>query len=155
MLEPMSALSVAASAVQFVDFCVKIVSKGRELYHSPSGSLEENLQLKHSTKVLVGRRGNVSKAINVDSLRPPLVISDAQADLLELCDNCLKVGNKLMDRLTGLEIKEREKHRRWKSIRQALKSEWGEKEVNEMRDSLAGYKTDLMLYILLSVQYVF
>lgn len=149
----MSALSVAASAVQFVDFCVKIVSKGRELYHSPSGSLEENLQLKHSTKALVDHRGNVSKALNVDSLRPPLVISDAQADLLELCDNCLKVGNKLMDRLTGLEI-EREKHRRWKSIRQALKSEWGKKEVNEMRDSLARYKSDLMLFILLSVQYV-
>jgi hypothetical protein len=52
-------------------------------------------------------------------------------------------------------VKEGEKHRRWKSIRQALKSEWGKKEVNEMRDGLAGCKSELMLYILISVQYVF
>ena len=155
MLDPMSALSVAASAVQFVDFSIKMVSKGRELYDSPSGSLEENLRLKRTTKALVDRRGNVRKALNVDSLRPPLAISDTEADLLELCENCLKVGQKLVDRLASLEVKEGEKHRRWKSIRQALKSEWGKKEVNEMRDGLAGCKSELMLYILISVQYVF
>jgi hypothetical protein len=155
MLDPMSALSVAASAVQFVDFSIKMVSKGRELYDSPSGSLEENLRLKRTTKALVDRRGNVRKALNVDSLRPPLAISDAEADLLELCENCLKVGQKLGDRLASLEVKEGEKHRRWKSIRQALKSEWGKNEVNEVRDSLAGCKSELMLYILISVQYVF
>jgi hypothetical protein len=92
MLDPMSALSVAASAVQFVDFSLKMVSKSKEIYKSTSGVLEENSQLTRSTKTLVQHRENVRRALFVDCLRPPLTISDTQADLLEVCDNCLKVG---------------------------------------------------------------
>jgi hypothetical protein len=154
MLDPMSALLVAASAVQFVDFSIKMVSKSKELYKSTSGALEENLQLSQSARILLGCEKEVRNALHVLTFHPPLVISDSQADLLELCENCLNVGLKLVDRLTSLEMKDGLKHRRWQSIRQALKSEWGKREVNEMRDSLAGYKSDLMLFILLSVQYV-
>jgi hypothetical protein len=155
MLDPMSALSVAASAVQFVDFSIKMVSKGKKIYKSTSGALEENLQPSRSAEMLVRHKEGVWNSLRVGAIRPPLAISDSQADLLELCENCLEMGGKLADRLRSLEVKEGEKHRRWKSIRQALKSEWGKKEVNEMRDSLTGYKSDLMLYILISAQYVF
>jgi hypothetical protein len=152
MLDPMSALSVATSAVQFVDFSINMVSKGKELYKS--GALEENLQLSQYARILLGCEEEVRNALHVLAFHPPLVISDSQADLLELRENCLKGGRRLADRLTNLEVKQGEKHRRWKSIREALKSEWGKKEVNDMRDSLARYKSDLMLFILLSVQYV-
>jgi hypothetical protein len=155
MLDPMSALSIAASAVQFVDFSIKIVSKSKEIYKSTSGGLEENLQLTRSAKTLVKSSEDFRNALHVGGIHPPVVISDSQADLLGLCENCLKGAKRLADRLTSLEVKEGEKRRGWKSIRQALKSEWGKKEVNEMRDILAGYKSELMLYILISVQYVF
>jgi uncharacterized protein (UPF0264 family) len=154
MLDPLSALSVAASALQFIDFSVNIISKSKEIYKSTSGALEEYSELTRSTKTLVHYKEKVRKALDVDSLRPPVVINDAQADLLELCDTCLKVGEKLTEQLTSLEVMDGGTHRRWKTVRQALKNEWGKKEVNKMRDSLSGYKSDLMLYILIAVQYV-
>lgn len=51
-LDPLSALSVAASVVQFVDFARKIVSKGKQLYKSPGGALRENEQTETATKRL-------------------------------------------------------------------------------------------------------
>jgi hypothetical protein len=131
-----------------------MVSKSNKIYASTTGALVKNEQLALSVNGLAHHRKNIRNALEVDSLRPPMAISDAQADLLELCDNCLKVGEKLVVRLKRLEVKEGEKHRRWRSIRQALKSELGKRELNEMRDSLARYKCDLMLFILIAVQYV-
>jgi hypothetical protein len=113
MLDPISALAVAAGAVQFVDFSIKMVSKGKKIYKSTSGALEENLQLSRSTEMLVRHMEDVRNSLRVGAIHPPLTISDSQAYLLELCENCLEVGGKLADRLTSLEVKEGEKHRRW------------------------------------------
>ena len=41
-LDPLSALPIGASVVQFVDFAYKIVLKGRELYDSPNRAIYNN-----------------------------------------------------------------------------------------------------------------
>jgi hypothetical protein len=41
-MDPLTALSVAACVVQFVDYGTKLLSKGRELYKSADGALWEN-----------------------------------------------------------------------------------------------------------------
>lgn len=51
-IDPLSALSVAASVVQFVEFAHKIVSKGRQLYDSPNGALRDNEETETVTKRL-------------------------------------------------------------------------------------------------------
>ena len=45
VLDPLSAVSLAATVVQFVDFSSKIVSKGYHLYTSAGGALPENARL--------------------------------------------------------------------------------------------------------------
>jgi hypothetical protein len=47
VLDPMSAVSLAATIVQFVDFSSKIVSKGYHLYKSADGVLPENERLRY------------------------------------------------------------------------------------------------------------
>lgn len=51
-IDPLSALSVAASIVQFAEFAGKIVSKGKELYSSTSGALRENEETESATERL-------------------------------------------------------------------------------------------------------
>lgn len=154
MLDPMSALSAAAASVQFVDFSLELISKSKEIYKSTSGTLEEFTEIMRSTKLLTHRKVEVQEALNVGTLRPPLAITAAQADLLELCGNYLKIGERLEDQLAKLKIVEETKHRRWQSLKQAIKSGWGKKEIRVTYDSLSSSKSDLMLYILVSVQYV-
>ena len=51
-LDPLSALSVAASVVQFLDFGNKIVSKGIQAYKSNDGALIENAEIEEATQRL-------------------------------------------------------------------------------------------------------
>ncbi len=63
-LDPLSALSVAAAVVQFVDFSAKIVSKGKQLYKSPGGVLRENEQTETVTKRLQNLAQNLKTSLN-------------------------------------------------------------------------------------------
>ena len=45
VLAALAALSVASSVVQFVDFSVKVISKGNKYYRSTDGALVENTEL--------------------------------------------------------------------------------------------------------------
>lgn len=49
-MDPLSALSVAAAVVQFVDYGTRLVSKTRELYKSTQGALTTNIELEAASK---------------------------------------------------------------------------------------------------------
>ncbi len=52
-IDPIIVLGIASNDVQFVDFGIKIVSKGREVYKSADGKLAENVDLEAVTRVFV------------------------------------------------------------------------------------------------------
>lgn len=147
----MTALSIASSAVQFVDFGIKILSKGHEIYASSSGALEENSQLQQAIETFRSREDHLKESLGIHTLVVPNQITSSEANLLELCQNCLSVAKALSERLERLKVTGTD-HRKWKSIRQAIKSVWNKKELNAMRDSLVRYKMDLLIYILESLK---
>ena len=108
--------------------------------------------IERTSNTILHHEERLRKSLGISSLTIPHVISSSEADLLELCQNCLEIAAKLSMRLDDLKAKG-ENRSRWKSVRQALKSEWNKTELNEMRDTLVVYKNDLVLYILMSVRY--
>lgn len=52
MLDPLSAASLAAAILQFVDFGSKIIVSGYETYRSVNGATEENVDLEYLTHAL-------------------------------------------------------------------------------------------------------
>jgi hypothetical protein len=52
MIDPMSALSIAAGVVQFVDFGKNLLSASYEIYRSPSGETSEEVELSTIAKDL-------------------------------------------------------------------------------------------------------
>jgi hypothetical protein len=57
MLDPLTALSLASSVIQFVDFGIKLFRSGRELYGSSNGSSVGNQDLDTIAKDLKGLNG--------------------------------------------------------------------------------------------------
>jgi hypothetical protein len=52
-MDPITALGVAGTIVQFVDFGIRVVSKSNKIYHSGDGSLAENYDLEKVANDLV------------------------------------------------------------------------------------------------------
>lgn len=53
VMDPITAIRIAGSIVQFVDFGLKVVSKGNHIYRSGDGSLSEDHDPEVLTKDLV------------------------------------------------------------------------------------------------------
>lgn len=62
MLDPFSALAIATAVVQFVDFTKDIVSKGKEIYKSTSGTVYENEGTETATERLLNLTLEINKA---------------------------------------------------------------------------------------------
>ena len=44
-MDPISAIGLAGSVINLVDFTTRLISKGSQYYESPSGAVIENLEL--------------------------------------------------------------------------------------------------------------
>ena len=79
-MDPLSALSVAAAVVQFVDFGIEILVKGKELYESANGALSENIPIQAASERLQSLAGDLQTSLShsrqVSS--PQLMFSDWQ-----------------------------------------------------------------------------
>ena len=65
---------------------------------------------------------------------------------------CAGAAEKLLKKLNMAKAQGR--FRRWKSLRQALKSVWSKAEVEEMARILHGFRSELQLRIMISLRYV-
>ena len=146
VLDPMSALSLAASIVQFVDFSSKIVSKGCHLYKSADGTLPENEQLRFMITDLrdLNRRLRHHERLGC--------LTEHEHALENLSSRCEEMGNVLLGKLATLQVANDAKFRKWKSFRQGLKMVWSKEGLDEMAATLSEYRSQLELHILLSLR---
>lgn len=150
MLDPLSALSVAASAVQFIDFSTKIISKGQRLYHSTSGALPEN----DETETVTKRLKDLAQGLQAP-LQSDIAASDEGNALKDITQECLDTAHELIQELEKLKVPNGSKHRRWKSIRQALKSAWSREKLEKVKTRLRELKEDLRTHVLIHMRCVY
>jgi hypothetical protein len=147
VLDPMSALSLAANIVQFVDFTSKIVSKGRRIYLSKCGALPKNLEL----EVVTNDLSRLAESLRNDGISTG-TMSEEETSLQTMCDECSKIAEELLRRLEKLEVKSDAKQRGWKSLRQALKSVWNKEELDELSERLMHFRDQLQFRTLVSME---
>ncbi|KAF2647570.1 hypothetical protein K491DRAFT_643854, partial [Lophiostoma macrostomum CBS 122681] len=145
MIDPISALSVAAAAVQFVDFSRKLVCKSKELYNSLDGVLRDNektetvtMRLKGMAQELQPPRKSVRSVASGKASTPK-----TSARLQSICTECNEVSDELVDHLRRLRVPDGSVGRKWKSFRQALKSVWSKKEIDRMAQRLASLRAEI------------
>jgi hypothetical protein len=147
MLEPLTALSVAGTIVQFIDFSCRIITASVQLHRSEHGALKVNEVLEVVTSDLVKL---TTKLHRLD--RASGSVSEDEQALINLCDSCNTVADELLSRLKTLKVQGR--HRKWESLRQAIKTVWAEEELSALGRKLITFKQSLELRILVDIRYV-
>ncbi|KAL8830632.1 MAG: hypothetical protein Q9170_005650 [Blastenia crenularia] len=127
-MDPLSGISLAGAILQFVDFGLRTVSKGMQIYRSVDGALTENLDLEAVTNDLLVIQAKLQCSPPPSDM-PSMPSKDAQA-FESLSATAAKAAEKLLERLNM--VKAQGRFRAWKSLRQALKSVWSKRDIEEM-----------------------
>jgi hypothetical protein len=147
-MDPLSALSIAGTVVQFIDFGLKVVSKGRSIYRSGDGTLSEYHAIDLLTNDLLTLQARLRCSIPSYTLDRESPSDDTALETL--CTASSELAGTLLERLNM--AKAQGGCRAWKSFRQALKSVWSKKAIDEMLERLLAIRDQLQFRVLVSLK---
>ena len=154
MADPISALGVAAAALQFVDFAGKLLSDTAKIYraHERDDPSAAQFNLPVLTTQLV--------RLNDELLNSTEASQDQ--DLSNLCEQCSTVARRLIEVLERLGGNQNASHGSgsarasvWDSFLQALRTLWKESEIRVLRETLDSFRSQISMQILLSLRYAY
>jgi hypothetical protein len=148
-MDGLSALSVAASVAQFIEFTYSLVTKSKEIYTSAHGAPLQQVEMEAAIKRLI----ELSERIKTAPLQKSGLVVQDQA-LASICQGCTTISNQLLAKLNKLKIEDGEKHRGYRSFRQALKSVWAKGSIDEMAARLKAFRSEMDSHVLVSLRYV-
>jgi len=153
-MDGLSALSIAASVVQFISFSCTLISKSKETYKSGQGAPARQLETEKAVSRLVELTEKLETSLHIktNSRKPKAGDSKDGKALQAICTGCVELSEELIRRLENLRVKDEGKHRAWRSFRQALKSVWQKADIDEAVNRLDGYRRELDSHILMSLR---
>jgi len=149
-MEPFSALAVATSAVQFIDFTSKLITESYKLHASATGQLEEHVILEKVTKNLRDVSLNLSTQVEKQTVLATL--SQDDKELQHLCKGCHEISLQLLQALEKLKAEDGSS--KWKSFRQALRTIWTREHIEGLEKQLDRFRQQLVISILASFRQV-
>jgi hypothetical protein len=156
-MDPLTALSVAGTVVQFVDFGSKLLGNTAHLYKSARGSLEATEELKLVTgdlqSVVTKLRNEPSMGLGGDSQPMTEDLQREKDVFLEICDMAANIADELLGRLKSLTV-EQKGSRAFNSFKAALKAAWSKDEVASLRERLSTLKDSLQSRMMVSLRCV-
>jgi len=153
-MEPFSALSVAASVIQFVDYGTRVIAKAREMYTSADGALSANVEIENTTNRLQELSGSLRASLRQGDEGFQLApLDQAETALDKICKECIEISKKLISSLEKLRLTKPHKNKRWESFGRTLKAVWEEQKIKAVVDKLARLRSELDTHVLVSVRY--
>ena len=149
-MDALTAVGLAANILQFIDFGIKFVSKGNQIYRSGDGTLPENHDLAVATNDLLVIQTKLTERLRSQGLSTCLDEDDQALEQLAVASNELAL--QLLGRLNR--VKAQGRYLRWKSWRQALKSICTKKDIDEMARRISLLRDELNTRILVSLRYI-
>ena len=148
VLDPLTAVGLAANLLQFIDFGCQILSKSRRLHKSPSGYLIEHQELKVASERLDDLQHGIDRSLrDVSAQVNP---TPAEEALGKVTKRCQVVAERLKAGLQEFAVEQGQS--RWKSLRQAFKAIWGKEEVDAMWKQLQEQREQLTMHLLVVVR---
>jgi hypothetical protein len=139
-MDPISALGVAGTVVQFVQFAAALVNNVREIHHSASGTslATQELEAIHSTL------SQFSKDLRRHSPRGQLRYG---RELDGLAKRCIDDCDRLLKLADQLKVENGEKKRWWKSFQKAMLELWTQKDVEDLRQRINDSQASMVLVL--------
>jgi hypothetical protein len=150
-MDPLCALSVAASVAQFLEFGCSLVSNSKQIFRSVGGALPANIKVEDATKRLVKLSEGIKSGLVLGGQDPYLTSKEDDA-LRAICDGCIAASITLLSKLDKLKVQDDDRMRRYKSIRQALKSVWSQKSLDELAEQLKHFRSEMDAHVLVSLR---
>lgn len=148
VLEAVAAVGLATSVVQFVDFTIKLVSKGNQYYKSADGVLTENRELEAIANKFSTLSQNLAKSSEI--FPPAKQASDEENALRNVARECETVALEFVEVLNQLRVDGA--HRKWKSFRQALKTIWQKEDIQDMLHRLQLAREEMVVHLLVVIR---
>jgi hypothetical protein len=145
-MDPMSALTIAASVVQFVDYAGKVITSTKRIYKTYNNDAGENVDVKTITESLVSFYKDLS-----DNLQTTMAVSSHDQPMISLCQRCRITCDELIAVLASLS---KQACSVWGSFQVAIGSIWGADKVKELRSRIDDYRQQMTMILLLSLKYV-
>lgn len=142
-MDPVTAVGLAASILQFIDFSWSLVQGSYEIYRSEAGTTPENA---HIRNVILDLR-QVTEDMDSDIKGQ----TKHEKALRKLAQKCQDLSSKLAKILEELKMKG---DTRWESLRIKWKSMRKEKDVAIIEKRLIEYRAEIMLRLNLMIWYV-
>lgn len=152
-MDPLSALSVATSVIQFVDFGCKLVSQTRQIYKSVDGTLSDRVIVEvlavdlESLSLNLQNSLRENQPVNAEGQQETSVHDRALDDL---CRRCHGISKELIAKLNNLKVQGSTKHRNWESFKKALRAMWGKEELDSLATQLNELRSEIEFRVLLS-----
>ncbi|OCT51420.1 hypothetical protein CLCR_07983 [Cladophialophora carrionii] len=146
VLDPISALSIAASVVQFIDFGTKLISKSRELARSSTGALVEHGQMKAASNRLKELDDGLLNSLSILTAKKKK-LTEAEAALRGVSQECRDMAVDFSHALSRYSVEPGQNA--WKSFRRVFKAVWDKEGIEAMRQRLNDQRQQLSLNILI------
>ncbi|KAF7890765.1 uncharacterized protein EAF01_010574 [Botrytis porri] len=151
MMNPLDALSLAGTIIQFVDFSWKVLVGTNELYKSGAEALAVHQQL----GLVADDLNKMSKRLS-DSycgLSEMGVISTPSDDaFIFICREASELAIELNRKLNNLKVAAIGKRRKWETVMQALKSVWTEKELTTLTNRLTLLRDSIQMHVVVDLR---
>ena len=119
MLDPLTAISLASSIVQFTDFGIKLVTGTIELYHSADGLSGERSNLEH--RITLVRKYAETIILSSQDNGDDDPASENDKELGGIAASCKQMASDLLSVLDDLKVKKPAgPGRKWESLRKAV-----------------------------------
>lgn len=145
-MDPFSALSIATSVLQFIDFTAKLLSSSSEIFKSVHGASSGALALESSCSTMK----TLSERLSSSTETP---VGEFACKMKKLADDCKVDCDALLAMLQKLKI-QGQKSRRWKSLKAALKTVWGTREIRELEGRIDKARHLVAIYVQSLTMYV-
>jgi hypothetical protein len=149
VLDPMSAVALGSSVIQFVDFASKLISKTYEYHESTDGTLAEN----NVQSFIASNLSSLSTGLE-NSLEPfdrSRKWSTNEIGLQKITIECHEVANQLQRALNEPELGNGDRASFLRSFRLALTALWGNKEIGRLQRRLNETREQVMIHLMVVV----
>ncbi|TGO88031.1 hypothetical protein BPOR_0188g00070 [Botrytis porri] len=151
-MDPVSALGVAAAAIQFIDYGTGLALKGREIYKS--GELGANVELGEATNRLQNLVEPLRSSLHLGIQNAPSASpADADRALKDICTKCIDLSEELSVLLDSLKLNLSVKHPRLASFQQAVRAVWNEEKIQGLKIRLGDLRSNLETHVLVDLRY--
>ena len=150
MLDPLTAVGLGASFIQFVDFSSKLIVKGYEIYTSTNGTLRENIEI----EAIIANLQTLLDQILLDPSNNAADQTEEGRAVTKLTKECSEVAHTLLDILNDLKVKTPGKFRSWESLRQSVRTARRAEKIKKLQKKLQQLTVLLNSHLLFLLQYV-